>query len=96
MSSITTTEMARSPTLTNSQGSRVGDGQGMRLRSTTMTTDGWMCSSHACSVAAPQLYRNEGAGRFTDVTLQVLGKTPWGGLGAKVFDFDNDGRLTCA
>ena len=40
-----------------------------------------------------QLYRNNGNGTFTDVTLDVLGRTPWGGLGAKVFDYNNDGRL---
>jgi hypothetical protein len=40
-----------------------------------------------------QLYRNNGNGTFTDVTLKVLGRTPWGGLGAKAFDFNNDGRL---
>jgi len=39
-----------------------------------------------------QLYRNDG-GKFTDVTLDVLGRTPWGGVGARVFDFNNDGRL---
>jgi enediyne biosynthesis protein E4 len=39
-----------------------------------------------------QLYRNDG-GKFTDVTLDVLGKTPWGGVGARLFDFNNDGRL---
>jgi hypothetical protein len=40
-----------------------------------------------------QLYRNNGNGTFTDVTLKVLGRTPWGGLGARVFDCNNDGRL---
>jgi enediyne biosynthesis protein E4 len=40
-----------------------------------------------------QLYRNQGDGTFTDVTLAVLGKTPWGGMGARAFDFNNDGRL---
>jgi hypothetical protein len=40
-----------------------------------------------------QLYRNEGGGKFTDVTLDVLGQTPWGGVGANIFDFNNDGRL---
>jgi hypothetical protein len=40
-----------------------------------------------------QLYRNNGNGTFTDVTLAVLGKTPAGGMGAKAFDIDNDGRL---
>jgi hypothetical protein len=40
-----------------------------------------------------QLYRNNGDGTFTDVTLDVLGRTPWGALGARAFDFNNDGRL---
>jgi enediyne biosynthesis protein E4 len=40
-----------------------------------------------------QLYHNNGDDTFTDVTLKVLGRTPWGGVGAKVFDFNNDGRL---
>jgi hypothetical protein len=40
-----------------------------------------------------QLYRNNGDGTFTDVTLEVLGRTPWGSIGARVFDFNNDGRL---
>src|SRR5207249_376324 len=39
-----------------------------------------------------QLYRNNGDGTFTDVTLKVLGRTPFGALGARVFDFNNDGR----
>jgi hypothetical protein len=40
-----------------------------------------------------QLYRNNGNGAFSDVTNEVLGRTPWGALGAKAFDFNNDGRL---
>jgi enediyne biosynthesis protein E4 len=40
-----------------------------------------------------QLYRNNGDGTYTDVTLATLGKTPWGGMGAKAFDFNNDGKL---
>src|SRR5262249_19362703 len=40
-----------------------------------------------------QLYRNRGDGTFADVTREVLGRTPWGSMGAKVFDFNNDGRL---
>ncbi|MBI1916007.1 MAG: CRTAC1 family protein [Planctomycetes bacterium] len=42
---------------------------------------------------ASQLYRNNGNGTFTDVTKQLLGRTSWGGIGSKVFDFNNDGRL---
>jgi hypothetical protein len=40
-----------------------------------------------------QLYHNNGDGTFTDVTLETLGRTPWGGMGAKAFDFNNDGKL---
>jgi hypothetical protein len=40
-----------------------------------------------------QLYRNNGDGTFTDVTLKVLGRTSWGAIGAKTFDLNNDGRL---
>jgi hypothetical protein len=39
------------------------------------------------------LYRNDGRGRFEDVTDEALGRTPWGAVGAKVLDFDGDGRL---
>jgi hypothetical protein len=42
---------------------------------------------------ASQLYRNNGDGTFTDVTRKVLGKTSWGAIGSKVFDYNNDGRL---
>jgi len=40
-----------------------------------------------------QLYRNNGKGRFTDVTRTALGRTPWGTVGARAFDYDNDGHL---
>ncbi len=40
-----------------------------------------------------QLYRNNGDGTFTEVTKKVLGRTPAGGIGARAFDFDNDGKL---
>src|SRR4029078_11965314 len=39
-----------------------------------------------------QLYRNDG-GTFTDVTLDVLGRTPWGATGSRALDYNNDGRL---
>jgi hypothetical protein len=42
---------------------------------------------------AAQLYHNERNGTFTDVTKKVLGRTSWGGMGCKAFDFNNDGRL---
>jgi hypothetical protein len=40
-----------------------------------------------------QLYRNNGDGTFTEVTKQTLGRTSWGAIGSKAFDYDNDGKL---
>lgn len=42
---------------------------------------------------ASQLYRNLGDGTFIDDTPAALGRTSWGAIGAKAFDYDNDGRL---
>jgi hypothetical protein len=42
---------------------------------------------------ASQLYRNNGDGTFTDATKETLGRTSWGAIGGKAFDFDNDGKL---
>ncbi len=39
------------------------------------------------------LWLNEGGRRFRDATRQYFPTTPWGAMGAKVFDFDGDGRL---
>jgi hypothetical protein len=45
------------------------------------------------------LYRNRGKDQgghwlgFEDVTKRVLGRTSWGAIGCKAFDFNNDGRL---
>lgn len=46
-----------------------------------------------CMFGRNQLYHNEGNGVFKDVTLQTVGQTPWGGIGARLFDYNNDGRL---
>jgi hypothetical protein len=40
-----------------------------------------------------QLYRNDGRGRFDDVSRESLGRTSFGAIGCKAFDYDNDGRL---
>jgi hypothetical protein len=47
----------------------------------------------SCMFGRCQLYRNNGDGKFSDVTLDVLGRTSWGAVGCKAFDFNNDGRL---
>ncbi len=40
-----------------------------------------------------QLYRNNADGTFRDVTKETLGRTSFGAIGCKAFDFNNDGRL---
>jgi hypothetical protein len=40
-----------------------------------------------------QLYHNNGDGTFTETTKEVLGRTSWGAIGSRVFDYNNDGRL---
>ena len=40
-----------------------------------------------------QLYHNDGRGHFDDVTADTLKKTSVGAIGAKAFDYNNDGRL---
>jgi hypothetical protein len=55
--------------------------------------DGHMDVLITCMFGPSQLFRNNGNGTFTEVTGKVLGRTPAGGMGARAFDFDNDGRL---
>src|SRR6185369_3273354 len=38
-------------------------------------------------------FENEGAKKFMDKTDEYFPKTPWGAMGVKFFDFDNDGRM---
>lgn len=38
-------------------------------------------------------YENEGGRRFVDRTDEYFPRTPWGAMGIKFFDFDNDGRM---
>ena len=39
------------------------------------------------------LWLNEHGSHFRDASSQYFPRTPWGAMGAKVFDFDGDGRL---
>jgi len=36
-------------------------------------------------------YENEGGKRFVEKTSELFPKTPWGAMGVKFFDYDNDG-----
>ena len=38
-------------------------------------------------------YENEGGKKFVDKTDEYFPKTPWGSMGIKFFDYDNDGRF---
>jgi len=38
-------------------------------------------------------YENQAGHNFIDKTEQYFPKTPWGSMGIKFFDFDNDGRM---
>ncbi|MFQ5793198.1 MAG: FG-GAP repeat domain-containing protein, partial [Acidobacteriota bacterium] len=50
------------------------------------------CTPESYKGASPVLYRNEGGGRFTDVTRKAGLFNPRGkGLGVTAFDFDDDG-----
>ena len=40
-----------------------------------------------------RFYLNEGGQRFVERTAAYFPKTPWGAMGLKFFDFNNDGRL---
>jgi len=51
--------------------------------------DVFVCNMFGSSI----LYHNDGKGVFTDVTKKELGKTSWGAVGARAFDYDGDGRL---
>ncbi|HEV3024392.1 MAG TPA: VCBS repeat-containing protein, partial [Pirellulales bacterium] len=42
---------------------------------------------------ASRLCRNDRGGQFIDVTADTLRRTPFGAIGCKVFDYDNDARL---
>ena len=55
--------------------------------------DGFLDVYVACMFGRNQLYKNNGNGTFTDVTLAVLGKTSFGAIGAQVCDLHNRGRL---
>src|SRR5580700_2625793 len=38
-------------------------------------------------------FENAGGKKFVDKTEEYFPKTPWGAMGVKFFDFDNDGRM---
>jgi enediyne biosynthesis protein E4 len=101
-------EMARSPkesnllyrnngdgTFTNmtSEAGLRGKGWGGDVVAFDYDEDGWMDLLVTNMFGQSQLYRNQGKGRFADVTRKTLGRTSWGAIGAKALDYNGDGRL---
>lgn len=70
-----------------------GEGWGGDVAVFDFDDDGWLDLLVTNMFGASQLYRNNAGAGFTDVRRDVLGSTSWGAIGAKVFDFNNDGRL---
>ena len=55
--------------------------------------DGWQ-DLYLLNMQGPDYYyENAGGTRFADRTAAVFPRTPWGSMGIKFFDYDNDGRL---
>jgi hypothetical protein len=55
------------------------------------------CTPESYNGASPVLYRNDGKGKFTDVSREAGLFNPRGkGLGVAIFDFDQDGKLDLA
>jgi hypothetical protein len=69
-----------------------GKGWGADVAVLDYDGDGRLDVLITCMFGPSQLYRNNGNGTFTEVTRDVLGPTPAGGMGAKVLDFNNDGK----
>jgi hypothetical protein len=54
--------------------------------------DGWPDIFFLNMQGRSHYYRNLGGRKFVDETDQYFPKTPWGAMGIKFFDYDNDGR----
>jgi len=54
--------------------------------------DGWPDIFFLNMQGRNHYYENQGGRKFVEKTDQIFPKTPWGAMGIKFFDFDNDGR----
>ena len=70
-----------------------GQGWGGDVAVFDLDQDGYLDLFVTNMFGRSQLYRNEGNGKFSDVTKTTLGRTSWGAIGSKVFDCNNDGNL---
>jgi len=55
--------------------------------------DGWPDIFFLNMQGHSHYFENEGGKRFVEKTEQYFPKTPWGAMGIKFFDYDNDGRM---
>jgi hypothetical protein len=59
---------------------------------TDLNGDGWPQIYFLNMQGANHFYENH-SGKFSEQTKRYFPKTPWGAMGIKFFDYDNDGRL---
>jgi enediyne biosynthesis protein E4 len=59
---------------------------------TDLNGDGWPQVYVLNMQGANHFFENHG-GKFSEQTKRYFPKTPWGAMGVKFFDYDNDGRL---
>jgi len=55
--------------------------------------DGWPDIFFLNMQGRSHYYENQGGRRFVEKTDEYFPKTPWGAMGIKFFDYDNDGRM---
>jgi enediyne biosynthesis protein E4 len=55
--------------------------------------DGWPDIYLPNMQGANHYFENEGGKKFVDKTSTYFRRTPWGAMGVKFFDYDNDGRM---
>jgi hypothetical protein len=62
------------------------------LTFTDLNGDGWPDVYMLNMQGDDHYFENQGGKRFVDKTAQYFPKTPWGSMGVKFFDYDNDGH----
>lgn len=60
---------------------------------TDLNGDGWPDIFFLNMQGHSHYYENQGGKTFVEKTNQYFPKTPWGAMGLKFFDYDNDGRM---
>ncbi|HWO32463.1 MAG TPA: CRTAC1 family protein [Candidatus Acidoferrum sp.] len=55
--------------------------------------DGWPGIYFLNMQGSGHYFENEGGKKFVEKTQDYFPRTPWGSMGLKFFDFDNDGRM---